>query len=149
MFVLHNTLISERWPTLCHSSCWTLPWYMLVSTYVKLATLTISHTSGIAVQNKSPSLTTPLPPQEAEKIWHGSSDPQKVLQLHHWVHLDWLHHHLVWQLLGIQPQGATEGSAHSLVVHHWARAPCHLGPLYQAVSEEGPKNGHRLQPPKS
>ena len=27
--------------------------------------------------------TTPLPPQEAEKIWHGPSDPQKVIQLHH------------------------------------------------------------------
>ena len=25
---------------------------------------------------------TPIPPQETEKIWHGSSDPQKVLQLH-------------------------------------------------------------------
>jgi hypothetical protein len=27
--------------------------------------------------------TTPLPPQEAEKMWHGPTDPQKVLQLHH------------------------------------------------------------------
>ena len=27
--------------------------------------------------------TQPIPPQETEKIWHGSSDPQKVLQLHH------------------------------------------------------------------
>ena len=25
--------------------------------------------------------TKPIPPQETEKIWHGSSDPQKVLQL--------------------------------------------------------------------
>ena len=25
----------------------------------------------------------PIPPQETEKIWHGSSDPQKVLHLHH------------------------------------------------------------------
>jgi hypothetical protein len=29
----------------------------------------------------------------------GSPDPQKVLQLHHREH--WLHHRLVWQLLGI------------------------------------------------
>ncbi|XP_071025296.1 protein POF1B-like [Oncorhynchus clarkii lewisi] len=27
-----------------------------------------------------------IPPQETEKIWHGSSDPQKVLQLHHREH---------------------------------------------------------------
>jgi hypothetical protein len=25
----------------------------------------------------------PFAPQEAEKIWHGPSDPQKVLKLHH------------------------------------------------------------------
>jgi hypothetical protein len=45
----------------------------------------------------------PLPPQKTEKSRH-------VLQLHHLEHLDWLHHHLVWQLLGNRPQGATEGS---------------------------------------
>jgi hypothetical protein len=44
--------------------------------------------------------TKPIPPQETEKIWHGSSDPQKVLQLHHREHPDWLHHCLVWQQLG-------------------------------------------------
>lgn len=27
--------------------------------------------------------TMPLPPQEAENIWHGPSDPQQVLQMHH------------------------------------------------------------------
>jgi hypothetical protein len=43
------------------------------------------------------------PPQETEKIWHRSPDPQKVLQLHHKAHPDWLHHHLVWHLLGIRP----------------------------------------------
>jgi hypothetical protein len=31
-------------------------------------------------------------------------------------------------------------------VHHRGQASCHPGPLYQAVSEEGPKNGQRLQP---
>jgi hypothetical protein len=31
--------------------------------------------------------TKPILPQETEKIWHGSSDPQKVLQLHHREHL--------------------------------------------------------------
>ena len=37
-----------------------------------------------------------LPPEETEKIWHGSSNPQKVLQLHHREHP-----YLVWQLLGL------------------------------------------------
>jgi hypothetical protein len=46
---------------------------------------------------------------------------------------------LVWKLLVIRPQGATEGSAYG-PVHHWVRALCHSGPLYQAVSEEGPRN---------
>ena len=44
--------------------------------------------------------TMPFPPQETEKIWHGSPDPQKVLQLHHQEHPDRFHHRLVWQLLG-------------------------------------------------
>jgi hypothetical protein len=46
---------------------------------------------------------------------------------------------LVRQLLGIRPQGATKGSAYGLV-YHCGRALCHPRPLYQAVSEEGPKN---------
>ena len=45
-------------------------------------------------------VTRALSPQEIEKIWHGSRDPQNVLQLHHQEHPDWLHHSLVWQLLG-------------------------------------------------
>ena len=32
--------------------------------------------------------TKPIPPQETEKIWPGSSDPQKLLQLHHREHPD-------------------------------------------------------------
>ena len=28
------------------------------------------------------STTAPPPPQEVEKVWHGLSNPQKVLQLH-------------------------------------------------------------------
>ena len=43
----------------------------------------------------------PIPPQQTEPIWHGSPDPQKVIQLHHREHPDRLHHLLVWQLLGI------------------------------------------------
>ena len=39
--------------------------------------------------------TTLFPPQETEKIWHGFSDPQKVIQLYHREHPDWLHHCLV------------------------------------------------------
>ena len=31
-------------------------------------------------------MTKPIPPWETEKIWHGSSDPQNVLQLHHREH---------------------------------------------------------------
>jgi hypothetical protein len=93
-------------------------------------------------------MTTLIPPQEAEKTLHGPSVPQKVLQLLHPEHLDWLHHRLVWQLLGIRPQGATEGSAYD-PVHHCGRAPCISGALYQAVLEEVPKNCQRLQPPKS
>ena len=85
-------------------------------------------------------------PQETEKIWHGSSDPQQVLQLHHQEHPDQLHHCLVWKLLGIRSQGTTEGSAYG-PVHHWGQATCHPGPLYQAVSEDGPKHCQRLQPP--
>ena len=44
---------------------------------------------------------TPIPHPKTEKIWHGSSHAQKVIQLHHREHPDWLHHRLVWQLLGI------------------------------------------------
>ena len=47
---------------------------------------------------------------------------------------------LLWQLLGLQLQGTTEGSVYG-PVHHRGQASCHSGPLYQAVSEEGPKNG--------
>ena len=82
--------------------------------------------------------TKPIPPQETEKIWHGSSYPHKVLQLQHREHPDWLHHCLVWQLLCLRPQGTTEGSAYG-PVHHWGQASCHPGPLYQVVSKDGPK----------
>ena len=61
-------------------------------------------------------------------------DSQKVIQLHHREH-----YRLVWQLLGIRPQGATEGIAY-VPVHHLGQASCHTVPLYWAVSEEGPKN---------
>jgi hypothetical protein len=91
-------------------------------------------------------MTTPLPSPEAETIWHGPSDLQNVIQLHHREHLDWLHQRLVWKLLGIRPQGVTEGSAYGQV-HHWGRVPCHPGPLYYAVSEEGPNIFQRLQQP--
>ena len=37
-----------------------------------------------------------------EKICHGSSDPQKVLQLHHREHPDGLRQCLLWQLLGLR-----------------------------------------------
>jgi hypothetical protein len=50
------------------------------------------------------------------------------------------------QLLSLRPQGTTEGSANG-TVYHWGQSPCHPGPLYQAVSEEGPTNCQRRQPP--
>jgi hypothetical protein len=39
-----------------------------------------------------------------------------------------------------------KGSA-NIPVHHWGQASCHPGHLHQAVSEEGPENCQRLQPP--
>ena len=51
------------------------------------------------------------------------------LQLYHREHPDWLHHCLEWQLLGLRPQGTTEGSAYD-PVHHWGQASCHPGPIY-------------------
>ena len=42
--------------------------------------------------------------------------------------IEWLHHCLVWQLLGLRPQGITEGSVYG-PVHHWGQASCHPGPL--------------------
>ena len=67
-------------------------------------------------------------------------------QLHRREHPDGVHHCLVWQLLGLRPQGTTEGNAYG-PVDHCGQASCHPGPLYQAVSKEGPKNCQRLQPP--
>ena len=85
------------------------------------------------------------PPPVDENIRHHLTDLQKCIQLHHWENLDWLHHCLVRQLLGIWPEDATEGSAYG-PVHHWGQASCHPGPLYHAVSEVDPKNRQRLQP---
>jgi hypothetical protein len=65
------------------------------------------HQQTIMVQTHQDSrkegTTTPFPPQETEKICHGSTDPQKVIQLHLREHPDRLHHRLVWQQLGIRP----------------------------------------------
>jgi hypothetical protein len=96
------------------------------------------HLKSAHQDSREEGTTKPIP-QETEKIWHGSSDPQKVLQLHHLEHPDGLHHCLVWQLLALWSQGTTEGSAYG-PVHHRGKASCHPWPLYQAVSEEGPKN---------
>uniref|UniRef100_A0A674EM20 non-specific serine/threonine protein kinase n=1 Tax=Salmo trutta TaxID=8032 RepID=A0A674EM20_SALTR len=63
------------------------------------------HQQTIMVQtyqdSREEGTTKPFPSLETEKIWHGSPDPQKVLQLHRREHPDGLHHCLVWQLLGI------------------------------------------------
>ena len=45
------------------------------------------HQQTIMVQTHQDSheegTTKPISPKESEKIWHGTLDPQKVLQLHH------------------------------------------------------------------
>ena len=43
---------------------------------------------GVHITNKltdrcEEGTTKPITPQDTEMIWHGSSDPQKVIQLHH------------------------------------------------------------------
>jgi hypothetical protein len=102
---------------------------------------------GVHITNTLTEGTTkPIPPQETEKICHGSSDPQFYNCIIE--HPYWLHHCLVWQLLDLQLQVTTEGSAYG-AVHHWGQASCHPGLIYQAVSGEGPKNCQRLQPPES
>jgi hypothetical protein len=58
----------------------------------------------------------PIPPQETEKIWQSSQSstaaPSRA----------WLQHCLVWQLLGLRPQGTTVCTTESSAcgpVHHW------------------------------
>jgi hypothetical protein len=68
-------------------------WRSLVSTLLRLTCSTHSHSCEEGT-------TVPLPPQKAEKIWHGPPDPQKILQLHYCEYLDWLHHCLIWQQQG-------------------------------------------------
>jgi hypothetical protein len=41
-----------------------------------------------------------------------------------------------------------EGNAYG-PVHHWGQASCHPGPIFYAVSEEGPNNCQRFQSTKS
>ena len=64
--------------------------------------------------------TTPIPSQETEKICHGASDPQKVLQLHHREHPDWLHHCLVWQPLVLKALQRVVRTAQYIT---WAKLP--------------------------
>ena len=97
---------------------------------------------GVHITNKLTwfeGTTKHIPLQETEKIWHGSSKGSTAEP----EYPDWLHHCLVWQLLGLRPQGTTANGP----AHHWGQASCHPGPLYQAVSEEGIKNGQSLKPP--
>lgn len=67
----------------------------------------------------------PFLSQEAETIWHGPSDPQELLQLHHREHPNLLYHCLVWQLQHPRPEIPTEGGADSQA-HHWGWVPRHL-----------------------
>ena len=58
-----------------------------------------------------------FPLSRLKRFGMGPQILKKVL-LHHQEHPDWLHHCLVWQLLGLRPQGTTEGSAYG-PVHYW------------------------------
>ena len=77
--------------------------------------------------------------------------PQILKKFYSCTIKSWLHHCLVRQLLCLQPQGSTEGSGTTEALQRVVRTAQYItgsklpGPLYQAVSEEGPKNGQRLQ----
>ncbi|KAF0044753.1 hypothetical protein F2P81_003911 [Scophthalmus maximus] len=46
----------------------------------------------------------PFFPPQAEEVQHGLQDTLQLLQVHHREYPDWLHHHLVRQLLRPQPE---------------------------------------------
>ena len=71
--------------------------------------------------------------------WRFDMGPHilKVLQLHLRELPDWLHHRLVWQLLGIRPLSATECIAYG-PVHHWGQASCRPGPIVEVGSLHTP-----------
>jgi hypothetical protein len=74
----------------------------VVELFESFTFLGVHITNGLSwSKHREEGTTTPFPPQETEKIWHGSPDPQKVIPLHHREHPDRLHHRLVWQLLSI------------------------------------------------
>jgi hypothetical protein len=41
------------------------------------------HITNKLTDRREEGTTKPIPPLDTEMIWHGSSDPQKVIQLHH------------------------------------------------------------------
>ena len=85
--------------------------------------------------------TTPFPHQETENIWHGSPDPQKVLQLHHQEHPERLHYSAsdrkVLQRVVCTAQYITG-----------TKLP-DIQDLYTRRCQEGPKNCQNSQSPKS
>uniref|UniRef100_A0A8C8H9J2 Ubiquinol-cytochrome c reductase iron-sulphur subunit N-terminal domain-containing protein n=1 Tax=Oncorhynchus tshawytscha TaxID=74940 RepID=A0A8C8H9J2_ONCTS len=84
----------------------------------------------VLVDTKKPFLTRESlngqSPKTGPAVSVSINDHQKILQLHHREHPDGLHHCLVCQLLGLRPQGTTEGSAYG-PVHHQGQASCHPG----------------------
>ena len=86
--------------------------------------------------------TKPIHPQETEKIRHGvltsskssTAAPSRASCLTGCL--------TAWYG---NCSATTEGSAYG-PAHHRGQASCHPGPLYQVVSEEGPKNCQRVQP---
>jgi hypothetical protein len=77
--------------------------------------------------SREEAMTKPIPPQETEKIWHCSSDPQTAAP----SRASWLHR---WQVLGLRLQGTTDGSAYrlfSLILHgKWSRSKRLLNSFY-------------------
>ena len=82
-----------------------------------------------------------FPLRVLKRFGMGPQILKKVLQLHHREHPDWLVASLYGMATAWPPtvQGTTEGSAYG-PVHHWGQVSLHPAPLYQAVSEEDPKN---------
>ena len=62
-------------------------------------------------QSHEEATKAPIPPQEAEKICHGPSDPQNIIQLQNQEHLDWVHHCFICQ--------SAIGAGADTPVHHW------------------------------
>ena len=90
----------------------------------------------------------PIPPQKTEKIGHGSSDPQKFYS----CTIESIQTGCITAWYGnclASNRKVLEKVVHMAQYITEAKLTDYSEPLYQAVSEEDPKNCQRLQPPKS